>query len=156
MYGRRRIRDMVEESHGQDVKNFIADHFYVDDSLISYVDLDFEKDQLAHCSLGLVWDLRTYTFNLGIYHENKPDTLRGILSTLNNLYDPLGFIPLVTVHDKIILRKVVSSTLGWDSPLSENWIELKNGVHGGSDYRRFFAFIVLSFLTLLTLSIDNF
>jgi hypothetical protein len=41
---------MAAESHGQDVKNFITDHFYVDDSLIS-CPLSQEAIDLIHITL---------------------------------------------------------------------------------------------------------
>lgn len=171
MYGLRRIGELAEQTHGCDVKDFIINHFYVDDGLKScvsnqeaidllkktqdamkthgkirlhkfasnsqtvmeafesedlakdIVDLDFEKDVPTQRSLGLLWDLRTDSFKFSISTTDKPVTRRGILSVVNSLYDPLGFISPVTIKGKIILRKVVSSTVDWDEPLTGQVIE---------------------------------
>ncbi|CAG2209609.1 unnamed protein product [Mytilus edulis] len=168
MYGLRRIGELATESHGDDVKNFINNDFYVDDGLKScpssqdaidlilktqeamkmhgnlrlhkfasnskvvmnalepgdlakgLVDMDFEKDSPTQRSLGLLWDLGSDTFKFSISNETKSATRRGILSVVNSLYDPMGFISPITVQGKIILRKIVSSTFDWDDPLPEH------------------------------------
>ncbi|XP_038845403.1 uncharacterized protein LOC120044802 [Salvelinus namaycush] len=50
-------------------------------------------------SLGLNWDLRTDTFTFKVAKDEKPFTRRGVLSTLNSLYDPLGFVAPVTIQE---------------------------------------------------------
>lgn len=180
MYGLRRIGDLAAESHGQEVKDFIVNDFYVDDGLKScattreainilqktkdamkeygglrlhkfasnekevmeafdsndlsknIVDLNFEKDVLTQSSLGLLWDLQTDTIRFKISSEDKPSTRRGVLSVVNRLYDPLGFIAPVVIQGKIILRKVVSNTSSWDEALPEHllkeWEKWKNNL----------------------------
>ncbi|KAI4874451.1 hypothetical protein NFI96_005580 [Prochilodus magdalenae] len=49
--------------------------------------------------------------------ERKPFTRRGVLSTVNSLYDPLGFVSPVTVQGKALLRELTTDSLGWDAPL---------------------------------------
>ena len=180
MYGLRRIGELSEKTHGQDVKEFIVNDFYVDDGLKScpseeeaihliqetqnamklhgnlrlhtfasnskkvmeafdsedlakdLVNLDFDKDVLTQRSLGLLWDLKTDTFRFSISKENRPVTRRGILFTVNSLYDPLEFISPVTICGKIILRKIVASSLDWDDQLPEHlvreWKTWKSGL----------------------------
>lgn len=55
------------------------------------MDLDLSKDELPiQRSLGLEWHLKTDTFTLKVLVIQRPFTRRGVLSTLNSLYDPLG------------------------------------------------------------------
>ncbi|KAJ8364936.1 hypothetical protein SKAU_G00137670 [Synaphobranchus kaupii] len=62
-------------------------------------DLDLGTDMLPmQRSLSLNWDLKTDTFTFRVTNEEKPFTRRGVLSTVNSLYDPLGFIAPVTIQ----------------------------------------------------------
>ncbi|VDI28066.1 Hypothetical predicted protein [Mytilus galloprovincialis] len=70
-------------------------------------------------SLGLSWDVNTDNFLFQLSSENKPITRRGILSTINSLYDPLGFLAPVIIQGKLLLRKIVSETVDWDQPLTD-------------------------------------
>ena len=60
--------------------------------------------------------------------EIKPTTRRGVLSTVNSLYDPMGFIAPVTIQGKLILRKVISFTTDWDEPLPYHLLLERTGV----------------------------
>lgn len=60
-------------------------------------DLDFFADGLLNQgSLGLSWNMRTDTLMFQIADDQEPFTYRGMLSTVNGLYDPLGFLALVS------------------------------------------------------------
>ncbi|XP_069109740.1 uncharacterized protein [Argopecten irradians] len=72
-------------------------------------------------SLGLCWELETDVFTFNISTETKPYTRRGVLSTINSLYAPLGFLSPVTVKGKILLRNMVVGTVDWDQPLPEEF-----------------------------------
>lgn len=90
-------------------------------------DLDLEADALpTQCSLGLLWDLWKDCFTFSVSDEIKPFTRRGVVSTVNSLYDPLGFVAPVTIHGKSILRELVTDNGDWDAPLpqkmEESWI----------------------------------
>ncbi len=81
-------------------------------------DLGFEADMLPiQCSLGLNWDLHSDCFLFSVCDEVKPYTRRGFLSTINSLYDPLGFVAPVTIQGKAILREPTSVNGDWDAPL---------------------------------------
>ena len=72
-------------------------------------------------SLGLSWNLKTDAFIFRVSDEIKPyKSHRGVLSTVNSIYDPIGLVVLVLVTGKLFLRELVSGTLDWDSPLPEN------------------------------------
>ncbi|XP_061759975.1 uncharacterized protein LOC133554813 [Nerophis ophidion] len=71
-------------------------------------------------SLGLNWNLMSDTFIFMVGNEEKPFTRRGILSTVNGIYDPLGFIAPVTIQGKSILRELTRDHGDWDSPLPQD------------------------------------
>ena len=48
-------------------------------------------------SLGLSWNLNADTFIFDIEPGVKPYTRRGILSTINSIFDSMGFIALITI-----------------------------------------------------------
>lgn len=83
-------------------------------------DLNLDKDQLVHQSLGLRWNLSNDMFEFDISTNAKPLTRRGVLSTLSSLFDPLGFLSPVVISGILILRDVVFETSNWDEPLSEH------------------------------------
>ncbi len=83
-------------------------------------DLDFEEVTIpAQCSFGLSWKISTDTFTFRSPDCTKPLTRRGILSTVNSLYDPLGFAAPVTIHGRFLLRELSKGIDDWDEPLPE-------------------------------------
>lgn len=42
---------------------------------------------------------------------------RGILSTVNSLYDPLGFVAPITIQGKALVRDISTEDYDWDTPL---------------------------------------
>ena len=83
-------------------------------------DLDLDADMLPlQRSLGLDWNLQTDSFLFNVSCETKPYTRRGVLSTINSLYDPLGFVTPVTIQGKAILRELTAENGDWDAPLPQ-------------------------------------
>ena len=75
-------------------------------------------------SLGVFWDLKSDAFTLKVSSENKPFSRRGVLSTINSIYDPLGLAAPVTIGGKFLLRSLSTSLSNmhagdWDAPLPE-------------------------------------
>eukprot|EP00079_Xenopus_tropicalis_P024746 XP_012817710.2 PREDICTED: uncharacterized protein LOC100485864 [Xenopus tropicalis] len=68
-------------------------------------------------SLGLSWDLERDSFVFQVSSEEKPFTKRGVLSTVNSLYDPLGFVAPVTIKGKALVRELSSKKCDWDALL---------------------------------------
>ncbi|CAC5415473.1 unnamed protein product [Mytilus coruscus] len=94
--------------------------FQASDLASNLKDLDLEADSKPlQRSLGLSWDVNTDNFLFQLSSENKPITRRWILSTINSIYDPLGFLAPVIIQGKLLLRKIVSETVDWDQPLSD-------------------------------------
>ncbi|XP_061185158.1 uncharacterized protein LOC133193208 [Saccostrea echinata] len=80
--------------------------------------LDLDRDDLpVHHSLGLSWNLATDTFMYKASEEQKPLTKRGLLSTVNGLFDPLGFIAPIILNGKLIMREAFTGIESWDDPL---------------------------------------
>lgn len=82
------------------------------------LDLDTGGIQLQR-SLGLYWDLQHECFTYRLSEDIKPFTCRGVLSTLNSVYDPFGFVDPVLIGGKLILRDLTSSLVDWEAPLPE-------------------------------------
>lgn len=78
--------------------------------------LDLDRDDLPiHHSLGLIWDLATDTFIYKATEELKLFIKRGLLSTVNGLFDPLGFIAPIILNGRFIMRQSFhwNRKLGW-------------------------------------------
>ena len=70
-------------------------------------------------ALGVQWcvDLDQFSFKIAL--KDQPMTRRGILSTINSVYDPLGFLAPVILEGKIILQEMCKDNLGWDDDLPD-------------------------------------
>ena len=96
----------------------VMDAFPSSDHASDLKDLDLHTDTLPlQRSLGIDWNLKTDCFLFNVSSETKPYTRRGVLSTINSLYDPLGFVAPVTVQGKAILRELTAESGDWDAPL---------------------------------------
>lgn len=49
--------------------------------------------------------------------SDKPFTCRGVLSTVNSLFDPLGFVAPVTIRRLALLRELSTEVFDWDADL---------------------------------------
>lgn len=79
-------------------------------------------------TLGVVWDINNDTFNFKTDVPSKPFTKRGVLATVNAIFDPIGPASPVVLGGKLIQRRIISpklndgpsdGSLGWDDPLPE-------------------------------------
>ena len=81
-------------------------------------------------ALGLQCHVEEDVFQFKIVDVDKPETTRGILSTVASLYDPLGFAAPVTLLAKILLQKLWRTKAEWDEQLPEaelgDWRQWKN------------------------------
>lgn len=78
------------------------------------------QDLPVQRSLGLLWNVGTDTFTFKVDENQKPFTRRGVLSTVNSLYDPLGFLAPITIQGRQILRELTGLRDDWDAPLPDN------------------------------------
>ncbi|XP_017275504.2 uncharacterized protein LOC108249317 [Kryptolebias marmoratus] len=116
----------------------VLEAFPTQDHAKDLKDLDFEADSvIMQRSLGLLWDLGRDCFTFRVPDETKPFTKRGVLSTINSLYDPLGFVAPVTIQGKSILRELTVGNGDWDTPLppekEESWTLWKDSLKELSD-----------------------
>ncbi|XP_013855911.1 uncharacterized protein LOC106511713, partial [Austrofundulus limnaeus] len=83
-------------------------------------------------SLGLLWNVGLDTFTFKVDEDQKPFTRRGVLSMVNSLYDPLGFLAPITIQGRQILRELTSLTDNWDAPLPDDtkaeWCKWKDSL----------------------------
>lgn len=84
-------------------------------------------------SLGLCWNLEADSFLFKASKEERPYTKRGVLSTVNSLYDPLGFVAPITVQGKALIRELSSESCEWDDPLpsekEQSWLAWKESLN---------------------------
>jgi hypothetical protein len=100
----------------------VTQAFPSEDRASNLCDLDLNKDtKPTQRSLGVYWDLETDTFTFHVSREDKPFTRRGVLSTINSLFDPLGIASPVIIKGKMLLRSM--SGLLKNHPL-ERWDEV--------------------------------
>lgn len=61
----------------------------------------------------------TDTFTFKVPENSKPFTRRGVLSTVNSLLDPFGFLAPITIEGRMILRDITTENVEWDAPLPQ-------------------------------------
>ncbi len=97
---------------------FVMKAFPVEDHVKDLKDLDLEKDSPPiQRSLGLSWNLKDDAFTFCVDAEERPFTRRGVLATVNSVFDPLGLAAPVTIEGKFLLRDLTVDTKDWDAPL---------------------------------------
>lgn len=95
-----------------------------EDRVKNIKDLDLTVDDLpVQHSLGLRWNIMADMFVLKVPEHQKPFTHRDMLSTVNSLFDPLGFIAPVTIQGRLLFRELTCQEPEWDSPLPEGMYE---------------------------------
>ena len=121
----KRTREMLAESNIKLHKiasnsSKVMEAFPPEERAKDLKDLDLGVDSLPlQRSLGLSWDLENDSFTFRVSQEEKPFTRRGILSTVNSLYDPLGFVAPITMQGKALIRELSNEQYDWDTPLPE-------------------------------------
>ena len=91
------------------------------------------NDHTSERVLGIKWNIVNDYFHYDITLPWKPRTKRGVLGTMNSLFDPSGFVSPVIVEAKLIYRLTCEEELEWDEPLPdvilerwEKWIAILN------------------------------
>nr|XP_034311384.1 uncharacterized protein LOC117684234 [Crassostrea gigas] len=111
-------------------KQAVMDAFDVSDHGEQLKEID--NGDMIHRSLGLCWRLKDDTFVFTVPTEEKPFTRRGLLSTVNSLFDPVFISPII-ISGKILLRECTPEGVDWDEPLPVNnlqkWNEWQSSLH---------------------------
>ncbi|XP_062594008.1 uncharacterized protein LOC134255490 [Saccostrea cucullata] len=96
---------------------------------VTGIELDLSEAPLQR-SLGISWDISKDSFTFQVTSTRRPFTKRGVLATINGLYDPIGIVVPVTIRGKLIMQDIMSSVTDWDEPIPHafqakwhNWLE---------------------------------
>lgn len=111
----------------------VMNAFTMQDRATDLRDLDLGVDPLPiQWTLGISWDLKSDAFTFQVSNEKRPFTCRGVLSTVNGLYDPLGFAAPVIIRGKAILQDLTADVQDWDAPLpqekEETWEQWRDSL----------------------------
>ncbi|XP_042281759.1 uncharacterized protein LOC121906755 [Thunnus maccoyii] len=99
----------------------VLEAFPPEDCAAIMEDVDFCGEAvLTQRSLGLLWEIKSDTFTFSVAHDSKPFTRRGVLSTVNSVFDPLGFLAPVTIQGRALLRELTAELSDWDTTLPED------------------------------------
>ncbi|XP_056000356.1 uncharacterized protein LOC130048119 [Ostrea edulis] len=111
----------------------VMDAFSIEDRAKDLKDLDLSVDDLPmQRSLGLNWELQSDSFTYRLSMAERPFSKRGLLSTINGIYDPIGFVSPVVVSGKILMRETLRGSDNWDDRLPahllDKWLNWKNSL----------------------------
>ncbi|XP_028513775.1 uncharacterized protein LOC110239139 [Exaiptasia diaphana] len=103
-------------------------------------ELDLDLDELpVERALGVRWYPESDELGFTIKDLDRPETKRGILSTVCSLYDPLGIAGPVVLQAKNLLQDLWRAKVGWDDPLADEflnrWREWKDALQIMADVR---------------------
>ncbi|KAJ8332985.1 hypothetical protein SKAU_G00418810 [Synaphobranchus kaupii] len=85
---------------------------------VKYLDLSHDALPVER-AVGIQWDNETDTITYSMKLQDKPMTRRGILSMVNSIYDPLGFLAPVILPAKLLLKDLCKEQHGWDENIGE-------------------------------------
>ena len=69
-------------------------------------------------ALGVHWNVGTDKFGYAVRVPMKPETKRGLLSTLSSVFDPLGLVGPFVLHARLIVQDLCRAGVGWDDVLT--------------------------------------
>ncbi|KAL2082436.1 hypothetical protein ACEWY4_022254 [Coilia grayii] len=99
----------------------VLEAFPSEDCVTAGKDVDLSRDESpTQRSLGLLWEIASDTFTFSVSTDSKPFTRRGVLSMVNSVFDPLGFLAPVTIQGRALLRELNSEASEWDTPLPKD------------------------------------
>lgn len=104
----------------------VLSQFDQDDLAKDLKSMDFGSEVMPmQRTLGVIWDIESDKITFQVSRETKPYTRRGVLATINSLFDPLGFASPVTLQGKLLLREMMlpPGPADWDEPLPESFRE---------------------------------
>ena len=95
--------------------------------------LDINLDELpVDRALGVRWHIESDTFGFKVLELGKSDTMRGVLSTICSVFDPLNLAAPVMLPAKQIMQDLWRMKKTWDQPLEgellQRWLQWKNNL----------------------------
>ena len=96
--------------------------------------LDLDIDELpVNRALGIRWNIEIDTFGFKVMDLSKPNTMRGMLSTIASVFDPLNFPALVMLPAKQIMQALWHCIIPSDQQISgeilTKWEKGKDNLH---------------------------
>ena len=89
--------------------------------------------------VGVYWDTENDIFRFRIVLKDKPLTIRGMLSLISFIFDPLGLVAPHTLRGKRILQPLCQDEIGWDevSPddIIREWQLWRKTLHSLEHYK---------------------
>lgn len=86
--------------------------------------LNLDLDELpVERALGVRWFVESDELGFEIKKLHRPETKRGILSTICSLYDPLGFAAPVTLAGRSLIQDLWKAKVDWDQPLDDHFLD---------------------------------
>ena len=86
-------------------------------------ELDLDLDELPNeRALGVRWFVEDDDLGFEIRKLDRPETKRGILSTVCSLFDPLGFAAPVALSAQSLVEDLWKAKVGWDEPLNDDFL----------------------------------
>ena len=71
----------------------------------------------------MLWFVENDDLGFEVRELNRPETKRGILSTIRSLFDPLGLAAPVTLVARSLVQDLWRAHVRWDEPLSEEFLK---------------------------------
>ena len=132
--GKARVSELVEllKSGGFEVKKFVSDHPEIleclepDRKLLVKGSRDITSEDNANCKvLGLQWNPSKGMLSPKVNIQPRPNTKRGLWSSIAQIFDPIGICAPYMLKGKILLQKVCEEVVRWDDPvppdISRSW-----------------------------------
>ncbi|XP_037868491.1 uncharacterized protein LOC119628814 [Bombyx mori] len=96
----------------------------------SRAQLDLKLDGNVQ-ALGLIWNLGTdqFQYKVNLPARSSSITKRGILSDIQRLFDPLGWIAPSLILAKILIQRLWLEPIGWDDEINQSllhdWLTIR-------------------------------
>ena len=103
------------------------------------------NNDLLQSTLGISWNTSRDELIVQTSVPERPFNKRGVLATINSIFDPLGIASLIVLSGRLIQRKLIPSQkapnpltekLGWDDPLptlyQDMWVSWKASLNSSS------------------------
>ena len=86
------------------------------------LDLNLQKLPIER-TLGQCWNLESDQLGFKVAELKKPDTMRGVLSTICTVFDPLNFAAPVMLVAKKIMQELWRKKYSWDQQLESEILQ---------------------------------
>ena len=105
--------------------------FFPETELAPKASIDIEETSVQS-ALGLKWDVASDCIVIRSEIQDHPFTRRGLLATINSIFDPIGISAPILLAGKIIQRKLLAlssnenNSIDWDKELSGDCLQAWN------------------------------